>query len=69
MTKITELKDDGEIEDVASYTLSPKKALIAFVMREIFKNGNTWEYPEELEGITERRPGHFWFRNYRAKTI
>jgi hypothetical protein len=52
-SKIIELKANGEQEEKALYSLSPKKALIAYVMQNIKRNNNTWDYPEELEGIKE----------------
>ncbi len=43
----------GHITHAATYSVSPKKALICYVMQYINHNGNTWEYPEHIDGIRE----------------
>ena len=63
-TIIYELKEngDGNINKIAEYTLSPKEALIAFVMQSR-KNFNTWDYPKEIKGMRESNtvPNHWYF--------
>jgi hypothetical protein len=56
---------DKEIKFEASYSISPKEALVAFIMQTIFKNFNTWEYPEIIEGMWESEtvPNH-WYYNH-----
>ena len=38
---------------VAEYSLPPKAALVAYVEQKYRNNLNTWEYPEQLEGMRE----------------
>ena len=50
MSLIFELKEGNpDVRKVAIYSLSPKKALIAYIMQNIFHNMNTWEYPETIK--------------------
>lgn len=57
MSRILELKDDGSTEPhvIAIYSCEPKRALICYVMQNLFFNPDTWKYPETLEGLWESK--------------
>jgi hypothetical protein len=51
------LDGEGEFHDLCSYSLDPKKALIAYYMQQEKKSFNTWDYPAEVDAIQERPMG------------
>ena len=52
LSLIYELKEGNpNMRKIAAYSISPKKALICYIMQYIYNDFNTWEYPEELDGI------------------
>ena len=57
ITTIKKLDKDGEFHDLASYTLHPEQALIAYYMQNEKKNFNTWDYPDHIDVIKERPMG------------
>ena len=63
-TIIYELREngDGNIDKIAEYTLSPKAALVCFIMQSR-KNFNTWDYPQEIQGMRQSKaiPNHWYF--------
>lgn len=69
---IYELREgDPNIRKKAIYTIEPKKALISYVMQEIFGNYNTWEYPEELKGMRESDTvkDHWYYDDYKGRRV
>jgi hypothetical protein len=63
MSKILSLKEgESGIKELAIYSLPPKKAMVCFIEQFINKNWNTWEYPEEIEGMRESTTvGNHWY--------
>lgn len=63
MSKILSLKEgESGIKELAIYSLPPKKAMVCFIEQFIRKNFNTWEYPEEIEGMRESTTvGNHWY--------
>jgi hypothetical protein len=60
---IYELDEQGNITEKAIYTVTPKQALINYIMQFKKKNHNFWMYPETLEGIRESKTvkDHWYF--------
>jgi hypothetical protein len=54
---IRKLDADGELHNLAVYSLEPKAALIAYYMQNEKKTYNTWDYPKDLDVIRERPMG------------
>lgn len=52
----------GKIDRVATYSIGPKQALIAFIMQSK-KNMNFWTYPQHIEGMREstKKADHWYF--------
>lgn len=72
LSMIYELKEGNpDIRKRAEYTIEPKKALVAFIMQDIFKNYNTWEYPEELKGMKESSTvkDHWYYDDYKGRRV
>jgi hypothetical protein len=65
VTTIYALTNDGKITERAVYSISAKQALIAYIMQYIRKNWNTWQYPQEINGIFESptKKGVFHFED------
>lgn len=63
-------EQSGKIMRKATYSLDPKKALIAYVMQSR-GNMNTWEYPESLDGIRESKKAanHFYYDDLKHNLI
>lgn len=59
LTEIWQIDDNGNISELACYTLEPKKALIVFRQQNEFKNFNTWNYPKEDPAIKQLKNGEF----------
>lgn len=57
LSVIMKLDEDGEFHELATYTLPPKQALIAYYMQTEKKNFNTHQYPKDLDCIHERAFG------------
>lgn len=57
MTKIYMIDENGNISHLATYSLEPKKALIAYYMQNEKNNFNTWNYPSDLEIIKHMSNG------------
>ena len=54
MTTIYEIKEGStDVRRKASYSLEPKKAMVAYIEQHLNYNYNTWEYPEIIEGMRE----------------
>ena len=62
MTTIMLLDEQGDISELAAYTLPAKQALIAYRQQNVFKNGNTWTYPSEDAVIREMNGEYCYFR-------
>lgn len=54
---VRKLDAEGEFYDLATYSLEPKAALIAYYMQNTKKTYNTWNYPTDLDHIRERPMG------------
>lgn len=50
---IVKLSKDRKVKEQAKYSLSPKEALITFIMQSFDCNFNTWEYPDVIDGMWE----------------
>lgn len=63
MSKILSLKEgESGIKELAIYSLPPKKAMVCFIEQFLRGNYNTWEYPEEIEGMRESDTvGNHWY--------
>lgn len=63
ISNIYKLNIDGNIDLIAIYTLSPKKALINYIMQYIYNNYNTWTYPDHIDGIKKSKikPDHYYY--------
>lgn len=63
LSLIYELNSDGKIEKKAEYTISPKQALINYIMQFKRKNYNTWAYPDNITDIRESttKKDHYYF--------
>ncbi len=72
MSLIFELKEGNpDVRKVAIYSLSPKKALIAYIMQNIFHNMNTWEYPETIKGMrqSDTVPDHWYYDDFKGRRV
>lgn len=72
MTLIYELKEGNpEIVKKAEYSIEPKKALIAYVMQNIFHNFNTWSYPDEIKGLRESDTikNHWYYDDFQGRRV
>ena len=47
----------GVITRKAEYTLPAKQALIAYIRQTIYNDYNTWNYPENINGMRESSKG------------
>jgi len=61
MTIIMLLDEQGDISELATYTLSAKQALIAYRQKFELNRGNTWTYPQEDPAIREMRGGEYCY--------
>jgi len=61
MTTIMLLNEQGDISELAVYTLPTKQALIAYRQKIELKNGNTWDYPQEDPAIREMGGGEYCY--------
>jgi hypothetical protein len=43
----------GKIDRQATYTVPGKQAIINYIMQYIKHNFNTWQYPQDINGIRE----------------
>lgn len=59
VTEIWQINDEGNINYLASYTLEPKRALIAYKQQTERRNYNTWDYPEDDQDIKCTAMGNF----------
>ncbi|MEB2277019.1 hypothetical protein LAV82_23655 [Bacillus sp. ILBB4] len=62
-SEIMKLDTDGEFHSLATYSLDPEQALIAYYMQQEKRTYNTWNYPEKVEAIKERPMGLGFFYN------
>ena len=72
MTCIFELKvGDPAIRKKAEYSIAPKKALVAFVMQNVYHNYNTWEYPEQIKGMRESDTvkDHWYYDDFSGRRV
>lgn len=60
---IKKLHPNGEISDECIYTLEPKKALVCAIEQLIYKNWDTWKYPELIKGMWSPRKDTWYFDN------
>ena len=60
-TTIMQIDEQGDISELAVYTLPAKQALIAYRQKFELKNGNTWTYPSEDAAIREMRGGEYCY--------
>jgi len=67
-TTIYSLWDNGIIEEIAEYSLEPKKALIAF-LQQSKGNYSTWDYPIDMVGIYERFDRFYYIDLKNNRTI
>lgn len=70
MTSINELKDNN-ITKRAIYTCDAKQSLINFIMQDINHNWNTWNYPNDINGIYESptKKGVFYYKDDNRNSI
>ncbi len=75
MTTIYKLPDGGSLMRVASYSLPPKKALVAYIKQEQ-GDFQTWKYPEIIQGMRESESArdHWYFdftktRGYKENAV
>ena len=62
MTTIFTLDTAGNISTKAVYSMDAKRALIAYIRQALFDDYNTWDYPDDLDGIKEStRPGKYYY--------
>lgn len=72
LSMIYELKEGNlDMRKKAEYAIEPKKALIAYVMQNIFGNYNTWEYPENLKGMRESDTikDHWYYDDFKGRRV
>lgn len=72
MSLIFELKEDNpNMRKVAIYSLTPKAALVAYIMQDIFHNMNTWEYPEMVKGMrqSDTVPDHWYYDDFIGRRV
>ena len=62
ITRIMTINEDGNIYELAAYTLPAKQALIAYRQQHVFKNWNSWTYPNEDAAIREMNGEYCYFR-------
>ena len=67
-TTIYSLWDNGHIEEIAEYSLEPKKALIAF-LQQTRGNYNTMDYPSDMVGIYKRLDRFYYVDIANNRTI
>jgi hypothetical protein len=60
---IRKLDENGDFHMLATYSLEPEKALIAYYMQQEKSNFNTWDYPEKIEAIRQYPSGSGYFYN------
>ena len=61
MTTVYQINDNGEIKELATYSLSPKKAIKIAYLQFIRKNFNTWDYDKFNVNIKESERGYHVF--------
>jgi hypothetical protein len=63
-------EQSGKIMIKATYSLDPKRAIIAYIMQSR-SNWNTWEYPEDIAGIREstKAANHFYYDDIKHNLI
>ena len=72
MTDIWELKEGvGEMQRVATYSLPPKAALVAYIMQAIKNDWSTWQYPEVIKGMRESQTvsDHWYYDDFAGKRV
>jgi hypothetical protein len=69
-TVIKMLDTHGDFHELATYSLEPKEALIAYYMQTENKNFNTQDYPKELKVIkTLPTSGRFSYERHTGDVI
>ena len=68
ITTIYILWDNGNIEEIAEYSMEPKKALIAF-LQQTRGNYNTMDYPSDMVGIYKRLDRFYYIDIANNRTI
>jgi len=61
MTTIMQIDEQGDISELATYSLPAKQALIAHRQKFELNRGNTWTYPSEDAVIREMRGGEYCY--------
>ena len=72
MTNIYELKEGvGFVRLVAVYSLDPKAALVAYIRQSIYKDFETWTYPEEIPGMRESDTvkDHWYYDDHAGRRV
>ena len=68
---IYELRENEgpELKKRAVYSLPPKKAIVCYIEQVLFHNTNTWDYPEEIEGMRQSSTvaDHWYFDEFRDR--
>lgn len=63
-------EETGVIKRQSTYSLPPKKALIAFI-RQSENDFNTWTYPDHIDGIRESNVAkdHYYWDDFDNKRV
>jgi len=61
MTTIMQIDEQGDISELAAYTLPAKQALIAYRQKYELNRGNTWTYPSDDPAIREMKSGEYCY--------
>ena len=72
MTEIWELKEgDGDMHRVATFSIPPKQALVAYIMQTIEKDFSTWQYPEKIAGMRESQTvaDHWYYDDFARRRV
>ena len=69
LSTIFKLEEGKGICRVASYSLSPKKALVCFIKQYLEGDFDTSRYPEDIPGMRESDtvPDHWYYDLFRGK--
>lgn len=61
----------GKINRLCSYSISPKRALVTFIMQFLRRNYNTWEYPDSIPGMRESSTvkDHWYFDDFENQRV
>lgn len=69
-TNIFKCDGDGNIVQLAVYSLNPEEALIAWIYQNLRNDFNTWDYPKHMKGVKPCKRGTgYYYEDRKTDTV